>query len=66
MNLSININTDNDAFSDSNLGFELSRILTNYAENIKDLDDKDSIYDFNKFFSDNNGNKVGHAKASES
>jgi len=66
MNLSININTDNDAFSDSNLGSELSRILTRYAEQIKDLDSNDSIYVFNEFFSDINGNKVGHAKASES
>ena len=29
MNLTIKINTDNEAFADENLGFEVSRILKN-------------------------------------
>jgi len=35
MKLQITITCDNDAFSGDNLGFEIARILTNYANSIK-------------------------------
>ena len=44
MNLTIKINTDNDAFADENLGSEISRILKNYANVIESVIDEDTSW----------------------
>ena len=59
MNLTIKINTDNDAFADENLGFEISRILKNYATAIESIIDDDTSWKLETILKDINGAKVG-------
>ena len=59
MNLTIKINTDNDAFADENLGFEISRILKNYATVIESVIDYDTSWKLETKLRDINGTTVG-------
>ena len=59
MNLTIKINTDNDSFADENLGFEISRILKNYANVIESVIDDDTSWKIKTTLRDINGAKVG-------
>jgi len=62
MNLTIKINTDNEAFADENLGFEVSRILKNYATAIESVIDPDTSWELETILRDINGAKVGQVK----
>jgi len=62
MNLKITINTDNEAFADENLGFEVSRILKNYATAIESVIDPDTSWELETKLRDINGNTVGQVK----
>ena len=62
MNLTIKINTDNDAFADENLGFEISRILKNYANVVESVIDPDTSWELETKLRDINGNTVGQVK----
>ena len=59
MNLTIKINTDNDAFYDENLGSEISRILKNYATGIESIIDSDTSWKIETKLRDINGSTVG-------
>ena len=59
MNLTIKINTDNDAFADENLGTEISRILKNYANFVESVIDEDMSWKLETILKDINGAKVG-------
>ena len=59
MNLTIKINTDNDAFADENLGSEISRILKNYATVIESVIDYDTSWKLETKLRDINGTTVG-------
>jgi len=59
MNLTIKINTDNDSFTDENLGSEISRILKNYANIIESVIDDDTSSKLETTLRDINGAKVG-------
>ena len=60
MELQIKLSTDNAAFS-PNIGLEISRILSNYANSIKDvLDDGSNNLELETTLKDLNGNKVGN------
>ena len=61
-NLNITINTDNAAFSDSNLGSEIARILKNYANAIETVVDPDTSWELEPKLRDINGNTVGQVK----
>ena len=59
MELQIKLSTDNAAFS-PNVGLEVSRILGNYANSIKDvLDNGSNTWELETTLRDLNGNKVG-------
>ena len=59
MELQIKLSTDNSAFS-PNLGLEISRILSNYANSIKDvLDNGSNTWELETTLRDLNGAKVG-------
>ena len=59
MELQIKLSTDNAAFS-PNLGLEISRILSNYANSIKDvLEDGSNTWELETTLKDFNGAKVG-------
>ena len=47
-NLNNNINLDNSAFADDNLGAEVSRILKSYANAIEEVIDPDTMGNGNK------------------
>ena len=60
MELQIKLSTDNAAFS-PNVGLEVSRILSNYANSIKDvLDNVSNTWELETTLRDLNGNKVGN------
>lgn len=60
MELQIKLSTDNAAFS-PNIGLEISRILGNYANSIKDvLEDGSNTWELETTLKDLNGNKVGN------
>ena len=61
--LTIKIQTDpvNDAFSDGNMGNELSRILKKYADSIKEVGESDLFLLDTKLY-DYNGAAVGRAE----
>ena len=60
MELQIKLSTDNDAFK-PNVGLEVSRILGNYANSIKDvLDDGSNTWELETTLKDLNGAKVGN------
>jgi len=61
-NLNIKINTDNAAFSDSNLGSEIPRILKSYANAIETVVDPDTSWELETKLRDINGNTVGQVK----
>ena len=61
-NLNIKINTDNAAFSDSNLGSEIARILKSYANAIETVVDPDTSWKLETKLRDINGNTVGQVK----
>ena len=59
MELQIKLSTDNEAFS-PNIGLEISRILSNYANSIKDvLDNGSNTWELETTLRDLNGAKVG-------
>ena len=59
MELQIKLSTDNAAFN-PNVGLEVSRILSNYANSIKDvLDNGSNTRELETTLRDLNGNKVG-------
>jgi len=59
MELQIKLSTDNAAFN-PNVGLEVSRILNNYANSIKDvLDNGSNTWELETTLKDLNGNKVG-------
>ena len=59
MELQIKLSTDNAAFS-PNIGLEISRILGNYANSIKDvLDNGSNTWELETTLRDLNGAKVG-------
>ena len=59
MELQIKLSTDNAAFS-PNVGLEVSRILGNYANSIKDvLDNGSNTWELETTLRDLNGNKGG-------
>ena len=60
--LNISINTDNSAFSDENLGSEISRILKSYANAIESVIDPDTSWELETRLRDINGNTVGQVK----
>mgnify|MGYP003125175190 CR=1 FL=1 len=62
MYLRITINTENQAFSDENLGFEISRILKNYATAIESVIDPDTSWELETKLRDINGHTVGQVK----
>ena len=60
MELQIKLSTDNAAFS-PNVGLEVSRILSNYANSIKVvLDNGSNTWELETTLRDLNGNKVGN------
>ena len=60
MELQIKLSTDNAAFS-PNVGLEVSRRLSNYANSIKDvLDNGSNTWELETTLRDLNGNKVGN------
>tara|TARA_A100001035_G_C27680679_1_gene452920 strand:- start:248 stop:451 length:204 start_codon:yes stop_codon:yes gene_type:complete len=61
--LTIKIQTDptNDAFTNGNMGNELSRILIKYANSIKEVGESDLFLLSTKLY-DLNGNSVGQAE----
>lgn len=60
MELQIKLSTDNAAFN-PNVGLEVSRILSNYANSIKDvLGDGSNTWELETTLKDLNGNKVGN------
>ena len=60
MELQIKLSTDNAAFN-PNVGLEVSRILSNYANSIKDvLDNGTNTWELETTLKDLNGNKVGN------
>ena len=61
-NLNIKINTDNEAFSDSNLGSEIARILKSYANAIETVVDPDTSWELETKLRDINGNTVGQVR----
>ena len=63
-NLNIKINTDNAAFSGSNLGSEIARILKSYARAIETVVDPDTSWELESRLRDINGNVVGQVKLS--
>jgi len=64
MKLQITINCDNDAFAGDDLGFEIARILTNYANSIKGIshDHPERYLLSPDRLRDINGNVVGNIK----
>ena len=59
MELQIKLSTDNAAFS-PNIGLEISRILSSYANSIKEvLDDGSNTWELETTLRDLNGAKVG-------
>ena len=59
MELQIKLSTDNAAFN-PNVGLEVSRILSNYANSIKEvLDDGSNTWELETTLKDLNCNKVG-------
>jgi len=59
MELQIKLSTDNEAFY-PNVGWEVSRILSNYANSIKDvLGDGSNTWELETTLRDLNGAKVG-------
>ena len=61
-NLNININLDNAAFADENLGSEVSRILKSYANAIEEVIDPDTSWEMETKLRDINGNTVGQVR----
>ena len=61
-NLNIKINTDNEAFSDSNLGSEIARILKSYASAIETVVDPGTSWELETKLRDINGNTVGQVR----
>lgn len=60
MKLQIELSTDNAAFN-PNVGLEVSRILSNYANSIKDvLDNGSNTWELETTLKDLNGNRVGN------
>ena len=61
-NLNININLDNSAFADDNLGAEVSRILKSYANAIEEVIDPDTSWELETKLRDINGHTVGQVR----
>lgn len=61
MNITITINTDNDAFTDR-AGSEVARILNNLA---KQVNDWPGVNEFSIGLRDINGNKVGSCEVTK-
>ena len=61
-NLNININLDNAAFADENLGSEVSRILKSYANAIEEVIDPDTSWEMETKLRDINGHTVGQVR----
>ena len=60
--LKININIDNAAFADENLGSEISRILKKYADAIETVIDPDTSWELETKLKDINGHIVGQVQ----
>ena len=61
-NLNTNINLDNAAFADENLGSEVSRILKSYANAIEEVIDPDTSWEMETKLRDINGHTVGQVR----
>lgn len=61
MKINLELTTDNAAFEDNGIDFEVSRILKKLADSISEKGfEADSVF----ILRDTNGNKVGEAKVS--